>query len=381
MFTAARMEAAKLWNAMVKLHTRVRRLEWKWPSEARFAAWARGKFPALSAHSVQQIVRDFCDAIAATTKARKAQRTAGQEPDARYPWRSRARYRDVIYSNDEAKVRNGVLTLPHGRYGGKLRITLPRNHPLPGRIMEASLAYGVVRLVCEVPAKTVDENAPKIGVDLGVNTLAAATDGAKVVLVSGREAKAIVQYRSKSQAELCSRIDVAKRGSKRRKKLVRAKYRMLDKSARKLKDVLHKTTRTIADAFPDHHAVVGKPFNDAARKMVRRQAQQVSSASNAKLIAMLAYKMAGTTKVPEPYSSQTCPGCGCRQKCRRVYQCSDCGLTLPRDAVGCVNIRRIKVSCTAIPKVFEWVRPLRKYPGAARAAPGSSGGTPARVTA
>jgi putative transposase len=261
-----------------------------------------------------------------------------------------------------------------------LFVTLPIERPLPGRIMEVSLAFGVIRLVCEVVAKVIDPNAPMIGVDLGVNTLAAATDGVKVVLISGRAAKAIVQYRNMSLAELDTRIDGCKKGSKRRKRLIRTKYQMLDKEARKLKDLHHKTTRKIANVFPGHHAIVGKPFNDAARKMGRKQAQQVSSASTAVMILMLAYKMSGATEVPEPYSSQTCPGCGCRQKCRRVYQCRECGLTLPRDAVGGVNIRRIKVADAEIPTVFEWVRPLRKYPGATRA-PGSSGGTPAGVAA
>ena len=48
-----------------------------------------------------------------------------------------------------------------------------------------------VRLICEIP----DAPRPQqtvIGVDLGVNTLIAATDGAKVILVSGRAAKATV---------------------------------------------------------------------------------------------------------------------------------------------------------------------------------------------
>ncbi len=260
----------------------------------------------------------------------------------------------MTYTNQGATVRGDVLRLSHGSGGNvPLLVTLPMDRPLPGRLMQVTLAFGVIRLVCEVAAKVVPENAPKIGVDLGVNTLAAATDGVKVVLISGRAAKAMVQYRNKSQAELRSRIDLGKKGGKRRKRLIRARYRTDDKQARKLKDALHKTTRKIANVFPGHHVIVGKPFNDAARKMGRRQAQQVSSASNAAIIAMLAYKMSGATAVPEPYSSQTCPGCGCRQKCRRVYKCRECGLTLPRDAVGSVNIRRIKVADAEIPAALE----------------------------
>jgi putative transposase len=382
-FTASRMEVARLRNAMVRIHARIRRLNWKWPSRALWERWARGKFPALSAQSVQQAVSDFCDTIAATTASRKEQRTADREATTRYPWRTH-RYRDVVYTNQDATVRSGVLRLSHGRGNKPLTVTLPR--ALPGRLMEVSIAFGVVRLVCEVPAAPAVSDAPVIGVDLGVNTLLAATDGQKAIVVSGREAKSIVRYRNKATASLRSRMDHAKRGSKRHKHLARALYKMLDKSARRLGDVLHKATRKVADAFPGHHAVVGKPFNDAARRTGRKQAQQVSSASNARLIVMLGYKLAGASEISEAYSSQTCPGCGCRQTCRRVYQCRVCGLTLPRDVVGAVNIRSLgihgeMVTRQPIPRDVRFVRPLYKYPGPAWAGPARSGGTPARRAA
>jgi putative transposase len=213
--------------------------------------------------------------------------------------------------------------------------------------------------------------------------LLAATDGRAAVLVSGRDAKAIVRYRNKAGAALSSRIDRKTRGSKRRKTLVRAKHRMLDQSARKLKDTLHKATRAVADAFAGHRVIVGRPFNDAARMVGKKQAQQVSSASNARLFAMLDYKLAGAVEVPEPYSSQTCPGCGCRQKCRRVYRCATCGWSAPRDAVGAVNIRSLGLYGAMrpeqpVPPRIVFVRPLRKYPATPQGVAGSPGGTPAR---
>ncbi len=335
----------------------------------------------MSAQSVQQVVKDFCDTLTATTAARKAQKIAGLEVTTKYPWRS-AHYRNVPYTNQDAVLRGGILRLSHGRGGTQaLSLRFPKKLPLPGRLMEVQLAYGVIRIVCEVGTAPDAPQGLPVGVDLGVNTLIAATDGTTAVVVSGREAKAIVRYQNKANAELRSRIDRAKRGSKRHKKLVRARHKMADKGARKLRDVLHKATRIVADAFPNSPVVVGKPFNHAARKMGRVTAQQVSQASNAKIIALLAYKMAGTTEVPEPYSSQTCPGCGGRQKCRRVYKCKACGLVLPRDVVGSTNILRIKIPEATIPSVIRFARPSRKYRGASKVAPRSSGGIPAREVA
>ena len=148
---------------------------------------------------------------------------------------------------------------------------------------------------------------------------------------------------------------------------------MLDKAQFRIRDITHKATRIIADAFPGASAVVGKPFNDAARKMGRKQAQQVSSACNAKIIQLLDYKCSGAVEVPEPYTSQTCPVCGARRRCGRVFRC-ECGFAAPRDVVGFTNIRRIglhgKMSPSpVIAEAISFVRPTRKYPVVTRVVP------------
>lgn len=254
--------------------------------------------------------------------------------------------------------------------------------------MEVRLHYGRVDLICKVDEAAPRADAPTIGVDLGVNTLLAATDGERAVLVSGREAKATVQWRAKNLASITSAQSRKRSGhgptppSRRWKRLQRRKHAMLTKAANRAKDITHKATRAVADAFPGAHVVVGKPFNDAGRRVGRVQAQQVSQACNAKLIAQLGYKLTGAVEVSEAYSSQTCPGCGCRQKCRRLYRCNGCGFTAPRDVVGAVNIRSIGLTGGMVPAPslvaprVRFVRPL-KYPGRGSPPPGSSGGPPA----
>ena len=372
---------------MVRLHARLRRLGWKWPSIARWQTWAKnrrnaGAFAGLSAQSVQQTVMQFVECLNATTAARKAERSRGAEPTAKYPSRER-RYRTVTYTNQGAVIRDGFLRLSHGRDsdGRSLYLRIKLSRELSGRVMQVTLGYGVVRIVCEVP-DVAPVASVTVGVDLGVNTLIAATDGVTAVLVSGREAKAIVQFRNKRLASVRSRVDRCKPGSRRQKRLNRRKRKMLAKCGRKIRDITHKATRAVANAFPNARVIVGKPFNDAARKMGRVQAQQVSQACNGKIIAQLAYKTAGVEQVSEAYSSQSCPACECRQKCRRVYQCAQCKLRAPRDVVGSVNIRAIGLYGRLMPAqpmptrvVFQ--RPLRKYRGGGSPPPRSSGGTPA----
>jgi len=105
-----------------------------------------------------------------------------------------------VYTNQDARIRDGRLILPHGQ-SGTLHIRLPDAIILPGRLMEVRLSYGVVRLICEI-ADTPRPEQTVIGIDLGVNTLAAATDGQKVVLISGRAAKSTIQYRNKQLARI-----------------------------------------------------------------------------------------------------------------------------------------------------------------------------------
>jgi len=228
---------------------------------------------------------------------------------------------------------------------------------------------------CVIP----DEKRPQeavIGVDLGVNTLVAATDGHKVILISGRAAKATIQYRNKQLARIQQAQSGKTKGSRRHKRLQRRKYRMLDQAKRRIRDLCHKATRQVADAFPSATCYVGEPFNDAAQRIGRVQAQQVSTTCTRKLINHLDDKTAGAIAISERYSSQTCPVCGERSRHRRIYRCPHCGATGPRDAVGALNILALgkhgaMLPGRSLPQQVKYLRPWRS----------SSGGHPARSSA
>ena len=260
-FTASRQEAARLWNDLVRRHHRIRRLNWTWPSKARWQRWAKGRYPGLSAQSAQQIIGEFCEAVDSCRQLRRS-----GHAEARYPWRLR-RYRDIIYTNQDARLRDSRLILPHGK-SGTLHIRLPGTVTLPGRLMEVRLSYGIVRLVCATPDEAHHQQTV-IGVDLGVNTLIAATDGHKAILISGRAAKATIQYRNKQLARFQQALSGKEQGSRRHKRLQRRKYAMLGNTARRIRDLCHKATRQVAEAFPNATCYVGGPFNDAAQRIGR----------------------------------------------------------------------------------------------------------------
>ena len=371
LFTSARKEATKVWNDLVKRHKRIRRLHWKWPNAIRWMKWAKGRYSGLNSQSVQMIILEFVEALNSTTAAREKGYT-----EVEYPWKVK-KHRDVLYTNQGARIRNGYLLLPHSKKG-ILTIKLPKNFNPSGRLMEARLCFGKVIITYKLENnKLASQSMIDIGIDLGVNTLIAATDGQKSILISGREVKSTVQWRNKNLAKLKSLQSHKKEHSRRWKKLQRRKAKMLTKSANRVKDLVHKATRKIANFFPYSHAFVGEPFQAASQKMGRVQAQQVADCCTGRITTQLEYKLSGSvTQVNEACSSQTCPVCGCRHKCRRIYQCKGCGFKAPRDVVGSLNILSIGKNDGYLISNKNQLVPsiLFKYPGIF---PGSSGGSPA----
>ena len=74
--------------------------------------------------------------------------------------------------------------------------------------------------------------------------------------------------------------------------------------------------------------------------------------------------LASAIQVNEAYSSQTCPVCGERNKCGRVYRCRNCGCTAPRDVIGGTNILGIgrdgsMVPGRSVPNAVHWVYPTK----------------------
>ena len=362
-FTSARLEAGRLWSWLVERHADVRQQGGAWPSKAELQKEVKRQFPNLHSQSAQQTIADFCEAIASAESLRK------RREEYEYPHK-KPRYRQVIFTNQGAKVRHEVLMLPCGK-AGRLSVRLPGTVTLPGRLMEVRLNYGSVEIVCEV-TEPLRVGGPTIGIDLGVNTVLAATDGEQALLISGREIKATIQLRNKRLAEIQAQQAHTTQGSRRHTRLQRRKYRMLGKASNTVRDLCHKTTHKIAETFPHAKAYVGEPFNDAAQKLGRKQAQTVSSACNRKIISMLNYKLAACIEVNEAYTSQTCPVCGTRSKHRRIYRCQ-CGYMAPRDVVGCTNIRSIgmdgamRPGCS-VPNAIQWEHPS-KYPGSKPGSP------------
>lgn len=145
-----------------------------------------------------------------------------------------------------------------------------------------------------------------------------------------------------------SKIDRKERGSRRWKRLARAKNRQLSTIRNQIKDLLHKQSTRLVKTL--HETGVGAVVVGDLTGI--RNGLDYGSKANQRLhqwaygefVHMIKYKarLHGMTvkRVGEAYTSQTCPSCGSRHKPHgREYICS-CGFEGHRDLVGAANIRQ-----------------------------------------
>jgi putative transposase len=158
--------------------------------------------------------------------------------------------------------------------------------------------------------------------------------------------RSLRQWKDKKKADLQSRMDVKKKGSREWKRLRNHKIKFLRKVKSRTNDMLHKYTTGIVSTCKRNSKdtlVVGdlRGYRQDNNKGKERN-QENHAWMYSKITWMLKYK---AEKVginfalqDEAYTSQTCPSCGKRKKPHsRVYRCR-CGFQRHRDVVGAFNI-------------------------------------------
>lgn len=195
---------------------------------------------------------------------------------------------------------------------------------------------------------------PSVGINRGIATFAALSDGTNVAPVN--HGKKALRALRKAQRTLSRK----KRGSSNRRKAIRRVAKIQMRVANARKDFLHKTTTTIAK---NHGTVVLEALKvrsmSASAKGTAtepgRKVRQKAGLNRAILdqgwgmfSRFLAYKLADRggrlIEVPAAYTSQTCAECGLVDAVSRQDQfrfvCTDCGHAANADTNAAINILR-----------------------------------------
>jgi putative transposase len=192
---------------------------------------------------------------------------------------------------------------------------------------------------------TTSRHHARVGIDLGVKTLAVAADEHGTLRETWEGVKAL--HAAQARLKLANqRYSRTKRDSVGRQKAARRLGRLHARIAAVRKALLHQITSDLAKGYA---RLVVEDLNAAGMLTNRRLARVVSDAAFAELRRQLEYKTAwyGTQLVIADRwfpSSKTCSGCGTIKAdltlADRIYECDSCDLAIDRDVNAAINLAR-----------------------------------------
>lgn len=177
----------------------------------------------------------------------------------------------------------------------------------------------------------------KIGVDIGINSLATCSDG---TVFENRKA---YRKHQKKLARLQRNLARKQKVSKNRKKAQIKLARQHKKVVQIRKDAIHKLTSWLAK---NHSEIVIENLNVSGMLKNHRLASVIADCGFYELRRQLEYKTQwyGSKLVLADRfypSSQVCSNCQNKQKMplsKRVYECENCGLKIDRDLNASINL-------------------------------------------
>ena len=327
-----RRSMAVLWNDMVRLHKRIHKSRWKWPSQKAF--------DGLPCACVQQAVRKFFGNI----KTTRANRKLGLP--ARYPWRDQKHFQTVVFRGDLVSWSSGQLILGGGN--GSPALTIPLGDD-PGTILKAELLFDEVLVTAEHPAPAPVSDTPlepaTAAGDPGQRwAWAFLSTNAASLMINGRAIVAEKIRREKKRAYQKAYQARRKPGSRRQKKTKGTMARQKAKSVRRIRDVNHKVSRQVVDwgvETGQTRMILSQPTGIAKARGRRSQRQRNGYWEYGQQSRMIEYKAEGLIEIErdeERGTSSTCPKCKHRyHPSGRTFRCPNCGWSGHRDLVGSGN--------------------------------------------
>ena len=336
----------RIYSKTVSLTQKTHDTKGFWLSDSGLKKYLKFKGYPCHAHSVQAIIDDYCGARRSFFSNRKT------KPNAHPPFK-RKWYHAFTWRASGITYKRGKLRLSMGEGREPLYIKIDKKFH-KGVPSEVSMVYNRNTHIYEFhatyqtkPSKYKFSAGSVVAVDLGEIHPIVAFDGLDADIYNGRYLRSIVQYREKFKAKINRLLSRCKRGSRRWKKLKRAKNRTLNDLRNLIRDVRHKITSRFVSACKvkkTETIVIGDIQH--IRQSIdygKKANQKLHQWSFGKITEMITYKAKAVgirvDSQDEAYTSKTCPSCGHRKKpSSRDYRCSACGWQGHRDVVGASNI-------------------------------------------
>lgn len=249
------------------------------------------------------------------------------------------------YDSADFRVGDGLTIRKNKRLGivgipGEIKVRWHRDLPTGAKVGAAVISRSCGKwYVCfqlELPAaEVVEREFAPIGIDLGLTSLVALSNGETVATPQH------MRRAAKRQRRLQRALSRCKRGSKRRLKAKIRLARHSAKTANRRRDFSHKLSASLAERF-SHIAFEDLNIKGLAAGML---AKSVHNAAWHQLIQQTTYKAeraGGITEGIRPHGTTIdCSGCGepvPKTLRDRMHICPVCGLVLCRDHNAALNV-------------------------------------------
>lgn len=252
------------------------------------------------------------------------------------PKRKKKFVRDSFYLEGSIQIKDGFIKLPKI---GFVRIHESVTNQVVKNVRITRKADNwFASFKVEVDIKPTLKCFGKVGVDLGIKTLATLSDGKVFPAL-----KPYRTYKTKL-AKLQRKASKQVKGSKNRAKTQQKIAKLHAKTANIRNDATHKLTSHLTK---NHSEIVIEDLNVSGMMKNHKLASAIADSGFYEFRRQLEYKAewygSKVTVIDKWYpSSQLCSGCGARQAMPlqvRVYDCSSCGTSLDRDLNAAINIR------------------------------------------
>lgn len=261
-----------------------------------------------------------------------------------YPrFKSKNGWRSFQFRDAQQFIANGRLTVPH-KMGRSIKVNQHRD--IEGKFLFARIIRKAnrwhVQAVCEVEPNFLPASNKSIGLDFGLTSLIADSNG--VVTKNPKHFRNSMKKLGKLQRSAAKK----KKGSNRRRKAKALVERHHEHIANQRRDYLHKVARRYVNeygiiAIEDLNVsgmvqspIFSRSIHDASWGMLRTLLEEKAESAGRQIIA-----------VAPQYTSQKCSSCGAHvQKSLsvRTHSCTECGYNDDRDVNAAKNILRLGLS-------------------------------------
>jgi len=286
----------------------------------------------------------------------------------KYPYRHKFHH-CMLWPAQALSVKEGNVILPMGK--GRPDLVLPLGRELP-------FEPGACKLVWKdgwelhVTARDMPKPSPCPGPeratgDLGeIHQIAVVTSTGRALVVSGRKIRSIKRRRCMGLAHLSAKRSRCKQGSRRDKKLARARRNLSRRTRRQVRDLRHKGLRSAINFCIQEKVgslYVGNPDGVRRHNCGAIHNGRMARWEYGKDLDLLEHKAIGAgisfAKGTERGSSSHCPKCKHHQRpAGRNFTCKRCATKVHRDVMGGVNQHEIGFGLPVpIPQGIKYLRP------------------------